>query len=135
VIASLPEDKDIEEARDSVMESVRIAFRPEFINRLDEIILFNRLRKFDMIRIVEIQLRRLIELLAEKNITLIIEQSLKQWIAEEGYDPAYGARPLKRVIQHYIQNRLAEELLNGTIDDGDKVKASYTDKVEFERIS
>ena len=135
VIASLPEDKDIEEARDSVMESVRIAFRPEFINRLDEIILFNRLRKFDMIRIVEIQLRRLIELLAEKNITLIIEQSLKRWIAEEGYDPAYGARPLKRVIQHYIQNKLAEELLNGTINDGDKVKASYTDKVEFERIS
>lgn len=126
-IATLPEDASIEEARAAVMDRVRSTFKPEFINRIDEIILFNKLRRENMHAIVDIQLQRLYQILAEKNITLHIEQSMKDWIIQEGYDPVYGARPLKRVIQNSLQNRLAEELLEGHIKDGDNVKVSYKD--------
>src|SRR5947199_3135290 len=120
-LASLPEGADVGEARESVMEAVRAAFRPEILNRLDEILLFRRLSRADMTGIVDIQLRRLAKLLADRKITLDIDQSAKVWLAETGYDPVYGARPLKRVIQRELQNPLAEQILQGRIPDGSAV--------------
>jgi ATP-dependent Clp protease ATP-binding subunit ClpB len=103
---------------------VRRAFRPEFLNRLDEILLFRRLSRADMTGIVEIQLRRLQQLLDERKITLEVDDEAKRWLAEAGYDPVYGARPLKRVIQRELQNPLALEILEGRIRDGDVVRVS-----------
>jgi len=121
VLASLPEGKETSSVRDSVMEIVRAAFRPEFLNRLDEILLFRRLTRKDMTGIVEIQLRHLQKLLADRKITLKLEASAKRWLAEQGYDPVYGARPLKRVIQRELQNPLAGLILEGRIVDGEAV--------------
>ncbi len=120
-LANLPEGADVGEARESVMEAVRAAFRPEFLNRLDEILLFRRLSRADMTGIVDIQLKRLAKLLADRKITLEIDQAAKVWLAEAGYDPVYGARPLKRVIQRALQNPLAEQILQGRIADGQTV--------------
>jgi len=108
--------------RDKVMHAVRKAFRPEFLNRLDEIVLFNRLQRVDMASIVDIQLSRLRSLLAARHITLTLADSARDWLAEVGYDPAYGARPLKRIIQKNLQDKLAEKLLAGDIIDGQEVK-------------
>ena len=102
-----------------VMRVVRDHFRPEFLNRLDEVILFSRLRKTDMARIVDIQLGRLRGLLAERKIGLDLDQAACDWLATEGYDPIYGARPLKRVIQRCLQNPLATLILEGALHDGD----------------
>ena len=96
-------------------------FRPEFLNRVDEIILFHRLKKEQMGAIVDIQLMRLARLLEERKITLTLDQSARNWLAERGYDPAYGARPLKRVIQKNVQDPLAEMILSGKIKDGESV--------------
>ena len=104
------------------MESVRAAFRPEFLNRLDEILLFRRLSRRDMTAIVDIQLQRLNKLLADRKITLDIDEAATSWLADAGYDPVYGARPLKRVIQRALQNPLAEQILEGGITDGEAVK-------------
>jgi ATP-dependent Clp protease ATP-binding subunit ClpB len=109
------------------MEVVRRSFRPEFLNRLDEIILFNRLGRNEMKRIVDIQLKHLEKLLAERKITLNVDEQAKTWLANTGYDPVYGARPLKRVIQRELQNPLAKMLLAGTIKDGDAVTVSVKD--------
>jgi ATP-dependent Clp protease ATP-binding subunit ClpB len=106
------------------MEVVRQAFRPEFLNRLDEILLFRRLSREDMTGIVAIQLRQLQQLLAERKITLEVDEEARRWLAEAGYDPVYGARPLKRVIQRELQNPLALELLEGRIQDGDTVRVT-----------
>mgnify|MGYP001203908297 CR=1 FL=1 len=111
-------------ARDKVMAAVRAHFRPEFLNRLDEIIIFNRLTRSDMTRIVEIQLRRLRQLLADRKISLELDQNAADWLADAGYDPVYGARPLKRVIQRSLQNPLATRILEGSIADGDTVHVS-----------
>jgi ATP-dependent Clp protease ATP-binding subunit ClpB len=100
------------------MEAVRAHFRPEFLNRLDETIIFDRLGRADMSGIVEIQLRRLEKRLEGRKITLSLDADAKAWLAEEGYDPVYGARPLKRVIQRQLQDPLAEMLLAGDILDG-----------------
>ncbi len=100
------------------MEAVRAAFRPEFLNRLDEILLFRRLSRGDMTGIVEIQLRHLQKLLADRKITLEIDAAAAAWLADTGYDPVYGARPLKRVIQRELQNPLAQQILEGRIPDG-----------------
>lgn len=116
-IAELESQKPAEDAREKVMNVVRSAFKPEFLNRLDEIILFNRIAESDMYKIVEIQLQYLINALAERKITLNIEDSAKNWLAKTGYDPIYGARPLKRVIQQYLQNPLAEKLLQGSVTE------------------
>ena len=113
-----------EQARGQVMEVVRQAFRPEFLNRLDEILLFRRLSREDMTGIVAIQLRRLQKLLAERKIVLEVDDAARRWLADAGYDPVYGARPLKRVIQRELQNPLATELLEGRIQDGDAVRVS-----------
>ena len=122
VLANLPDGADVAEARDAVMETVRAAFRPEFLNRLDEILLFRRLSRVDMTGIVDIQLTRLNKLLADRKITLDIDEAAKAWLAEAGYDPVYGARPLKRVIQRALQNPLAERILEGGISDGETVR-------------
>ncbi len=126
-LANLPDDADIEEARGQVMDAVRAAFRPEFLNRLDETLIFRRLARADMAAIVSIQLRRLEALLEDRNIRLDLDDAARAWLAEKGYDPVYGARPLKRVIQRELQNRLAEKLLAGDIRDGETVRVSTGD--------
>ncbi|NEU95618.1 ATP-dependent chaperone ClpB [Bradyrhizobium uaiense] len=110
--------------RDNVMEMVRAHFRPEFLNRVDAIILFQRLQKNDMGRIVDIQFARLRKLLDERKIALSLDAKAQNWLAEKGWDPAYGARPLKRVIQRYVQDPLAEMLLAGDVRDGSTVQIS-----------
>ena len=126
-LAALPEGKPAEAAREQVMEVVRRSFRPEFLNRLDEIILFNRLGRSEMKRIVDIQLRHLQSLLADRKITLEVDDMAKTWLGNTGYDPVYGARPLKRVIQRQLQNPLASMLLSGKLKDGDTVKVTVVD--------
>jgi ATP-dependent Clp protease ATP-binding subunit ClpB len=106
------------------MEAVRHAFRPEFLNRLDEILLFRRLSREDMTGIVEIQLGHLRHLLADRKIALDIDPKANEWLANAGYDPVYGARPLKRVIQRELQNPLAQQILEGRIPDGASVKVT-----------
>ena len=123
-LSQLPDGADASDARDDVMEAVRGHFRPEFLNRLDETIIFDRLKREDMGGIVEIQLARLIKRLAERKITLELDDDAKIWLADEGYDPVFGARPLKRVIQRALQNTLAEMLLSGDVKDGDTVPVS-----------
>jgi ATP-dependent Clp protease ATP-binding subunit ClpB len=103
------------------MAIVRASFRPEFLNRIDEIILFHRLQKSEMARIVDIQMKRLAKLLEERKITITLEPGARTWLANKGWDPAYGARPLKRVIQKSVQDPLAELILSGRIKDGEKV--------------
>jgi ATP-dependent Clp protease ATP-binding subunit ClpB len=124
VLANQPEGEDSEAVRDQVMEVVRRAFRPEFLNRLDEILLFHRLQKSQMAGIVEIQLARLRKLLADRKITLELDGKALAWLAEAGYDPVYGARPLKRVIQRRLQNPLASLILEGKVADGQRVEVS-----------
>jgi ATP-dependent Clp protease ATP-binding subunit ClpB len=126
-LAALLEGQPAEAAREQVMEVVRRSFRPEFLNRLDEIILFNRLGRNEMKHIVDIQLENLRRLLAERKIVLEVDDQAKAWLANTGYDPVYGARPLKRVIQRELQNPLATMLLSGTVKDGDAVEASVRD--------
>jgi ATP-dependent Clp protease ATP-binding subunit ClpB len=109
------------ETREKVMEVVRASFRPEFLNRLDEVILFHRLAREHMGAIVDIQMRRIEALLKDKQITLALDEAAREWLAERGYDPVYGARPLKRVIQKQVQDRLATMILEGKIHDGDHV--------------
>ncbi|HZA67135.1 MAG TPA: AAA family ATPase, partial [Geminicoccaceae bacterium] len=120
-IADLPKDQPAEAARDQVMEVVRASFKPEFLNRLDETILFHRLGRDDMAGIVEIQLRHLEALLEDRKITLEITDAAKRWLADAGYDPVYGARPLKRTIQRSLQDPLARQILEGTVREGDRV--------------
>jgi len=123
-LVSQKEGEDSEGVRDQVMAVVRANFRPEFLNRVDEILLFHRLRREDMGRIVDIQLKRLHKLLEERKITIKLEPAAREWLADKGYDPAYGARPLKRVIQKHLQDPLAELILSGKIKDGDTVAVS-----------
>jgi ATP-dependent Clp protease ATP-binding subunit ClpB len=118
-IAELPDTSDVESARPAVMRAVRERFRPEFLNRLDEIVLFRRLARADMATIVDIQLGNLRKLLADRHIALELDDKAREWLAEAGYDPAYGARPLKRVIQRNLQDKLANLLLEGSIHDGE----------------
>ncbi|KFG66797.1 ATP-dependent chaperone ClpB [Microvirga sp. BSC39] len=115
------EGHDTDEVRDEVMGVVRQHFRPEFLNRVDEIILFHRLQRSEMGAIVDIQLGRLQKLLADRKITLELDEEARAWLANKGYDPAYGARPLKRVIQKHVQDPLAELILAGEIKDGETV--------------
>jgi len=106
------------------MAVVRASFRPEFLNRVDEIILFHRLQRREMTKIVDIQMGRLAKLLEDRKITLQLEPSAREWLAEKGWDPAYGARPLKRVIQKSVQDPLAELMLAGRVKDGERVVIS-----------
>ncbi len=120
-LSQLPEGADAAEARRDVMEAVRAHFRPEFLNRLDDMIIFDRLTRDDMTGIVDIQLHRLEKRLAQRKIALDLDAEARKWLADEGYDPVYGARPLKRVIQRDLQDPLAEMLLAGEVRDGDTV--------------
>jgi ATP-dependent Clp protease ATP-binding subunit ClpB len=120
-LVDLPEGKPVESVRAQVMESVRGAFRPEFLNRLDEIILFHRLGRAQMGAIVDIQIKQLEKLLADRQITLTLDDAGRFWLGNQGYDAVYGARPLKRVIQKQVQDRLANMILDGSIGDGSHV--------------
>ncbi|MCB9959178.1 MAG: ATP-dependent chaperone ClpB [Rhodospirillaceae bacterium] len=111
-------------AKERVLMAVRAHFRPEFINRLDEMIVFNRLSRSDMTAIVDIQLGHLRGLLADRKVDLKVDEGAKAWLADQGYDPVYGARPLKRVIQRELQNPLATRILQGQVADGDTVSVS-----------
>jgi ATP-dependent Clp protease ATP-binding subunit ClpB len=127
VLAAQDEGLDSNEVRAHVMEVVRKSFRPEFLNRLDEIILFHRLFRRHMNDILHIQLAGLNKLMEKKGITLDLDNKAQVWLADTGYDPVYGARPLKRVIQRNLQNSLAEMIIKGSIKASAKVKIS-TDK-------
>jgi ATP-dependent Clp protease ATP-binding subunit ClpB len=120
-LSQLPEGSDAGQARREVMEAVRAHFRPEFLNRLDEQIIFDRLTRGDMDGIVTIQLRRLEARMAQRKITLDLDEGARKWLADEGYDPVFGARPLKRAIQRALQDPLAEMLLAGDVKDGETV--------------
>ncbi|MEP6444935.1 MAG: AAA family ATPase, partial [Hyphomicrobiales bacterium] len=131
-LVGLGESEDVSVVRDDVMGIVRGHFRPEFLNRLDDIVLFERLKRTHMSKIVEIQLGRLSKLLADRKITLDLDQDAQSWLADKGYDPAYGARPLKRVIQRYVQDPLADQILAGDILDGSRVRVTAgTDRLMF----
>jgi len=123
-LVNLGEDEDVSSVEGQVMDMVKASFRPEFLNRLDEIILFHRLKRDQMADIVDIQVARLQKLLDERKIVIDLDKAAREWLADKGYDPAYGARPLKRVIQKNLQDPLAEQMLEGTIKDGDTVKVS-----------
>ncbi len=121
------EGEDTDAVREFVMAEVKTKFRPEFLNRLDDIILFHRLRREQMGQIVDIQMARLGKLLADRKITIELDDAARTWLANRGYDPAYGARPLKRVIQKHVQDPLAEQILAGGVKDGDHVNVSVRD--------
>jgi ATP-dependent Clp protease ATP-binding subunit ClpB len=120
-LVNQPEGQDSDMVRDEVMGVVRGHFRPEFLNRVDEIILFHRLQRSEMGAIVDIQMQRLAKLLTDRKITLTLADDARSWLADKGYDPAYGARPLKRVIQKHVQDPLAEMILAGKVRDGETV--------------
>jgi ATP-dependent Clp protease ATP-binding subunit ClpB len=120
--SSRMQDPDVRaEVEAAVLAQLRQAFRPEFLNRVDDIIVFKPLGTDELKQIVELQLRRLEQMLAERKLTLEISDEAKELIAEEGYDPAYGARPLKRAIQRLVQNPLAIRVLEGEFEEGDTV--------------
>jgi ATP-dependent Clp protease ATP-binding subunit ClpB len=121
-LSQLPEGSDSSDAKRDVMDAVRAHFRPEVLNRLDETVIFDRLAREDMAGIVDIQLRLLKARLASRKIVLDLDDAARQWLADEGYDPVFGARPLKRVIQRALQNPLAEMLLAGDVSDGDRIE-------------
>ena len=123
-LSQLSEQADASDAKRDVMDAVRAHFRPEFLNRLDEIVIFDRLAREQMDGIVDIQMARLLKRLASRKITLNLDENARKWLADEGYDPVYGARPLKRVIQKALQDPLAEALLAGDILDGSIVEVS-----------
>jgi len=126
-LVAVKDGGDMSQARELVLAEVRTKFRPEFLNRLDEIIVFHRLQRSEMGRIVDIQLARLRKLLADRKITLELDDAARTWLANSGYDPAYGARPLKRVIQKNVQDVLAEKILAGEVKDGDTVALTVED--------
>ncbi|MEG3618197.1 ATP-dependent chaperone ClpB [Magnetovibrio sp. PR-2] len=128
ILANQEDGHDSAELREPVMDIVRANFRPEFLNRLDEVILFHRLFREHMDGIVDIQLARLFKLLDDKKITMDMDEAARAWLADQGYDPIYGARPLKRVIQRALQNPLAGMILEGKVKDGDAVRVSASDK-------
>src|SRR5216684_2073593 len=125
-LVNQPEGQETDAVRDHVMAAVRARFRPEFLNRVDDIILFHRLKRDQMAGIVDIQMKRIEKLLEDRKISIKLDAKGRDWLANKGYDPAYGARPLKRVIQKYLQDPLAELILSGRVKDGDNVAVSAT---------
>jgi ATP-dependent Clp protease ATP-binding subunit ClpB len=123
-LTALPDGASVDAARSDVMAMVRAHFRPEFLNRLDEIVLFERLSRSHMTGIVDIQLGQLVRRLADRKIALELDADAKAWLADKGYDPVYGARPLKRVIQKALQDQLAELILSGAVADGETVSVT-----------
>jgi ATP-dependent Clp protease ATP-binding subunit ClpB len=123
-LAALPDGADTADAESDVMEVVRASFRPEFLNRLDDTVLFRRLSREHMDSIVDIQVHQLEELLADRKIGVVLDEAARSWLADAGYDPVYGARPLRRVIQRSLQNELANLILNSDVGEGDVVEVS-----------
>jgi ATP-dependent Clp protease ATP-binding subunit ClpB len=121
-LANQKDDEDVEKVRPYVMAELRTKFRPEFLNRIDEVILFQRLKRDQMAAIVDIQIGRIQKLLADRKLKLELDDQARTWLANRGYDPVYGARPLKRVIQKTVQDPLAEQILSGSVKDGDTVR-------------
>ncbi|TBY73358.1 ATP-dependent chaperone ClpB [Rhizobium leguminosarum] len=131
-LTQLRDGDDSDTVREQVMEVVRGHFRPEFLNRIDEIILFHRLKREEMGAIVDIQLKRLVALLSERKIVIDLDEEARHWLANKGYDPVYGARPLKRVILKFVQDPLAEQILSGQVPDGSTVTVtSGSDRLQF----
>jgi ATP-dependent Clp protease ATP-binding subunit ClpB len=126
-LLKLKESEPVEKVKEQVMTEVRSAFRPEFLNRLEAILLFQRLSKQSMRRIVDIQIKELQARLSERSIKIEISDAAKAWLSEKGYDPSYGARPLRRQIQIHVQNPLAEDLIAGTYTDGDEIIVDISD--------
>ena len=128
-------DESVPEMTEKVMATVRDHFKPEFLNRVDEIIVFHRLAREHLGRIVDIQLQRLTDRLAERSITLELTDGARRYLADKGYDPSYGARPLKRLIQREIENELALKLLDGTFSDGDTIRVDATSEgLSFSKV-
>ncbi len=127
ILAAQPENQDVEAVRPQVMEIVQASFKPEFLNRLDEILLFRRLSRLDMTGIVQIQLARLDNRLSERHIKLDLDEKALNWLADTGYEPMYGARPLKRLIQRELENQLAMAILDGQVKDNSVVKVRVVD--------
>ncbi|MCB1518082.1 MAG: AAA family ATPase, partial [Hyphomicrobiaceae bacterium] len=127
-LAQLGDGEDVNLVRGRVMDAVKTAFRPEFLNRIDETLLFHRLDRSHMGAIVDVQFGLLQKLLADRDITASLSPAAREWLANEGYDPAYGARPLKRVIQRQVQDRLAEMVLGGEVTDGMHVDIDANDQ-------
>jgi ATP-dependent Clp protease ATP-binding subunit ClpB len=126
-LTAMPDGADVSTVEPQVMEVVRGHFRPEFLNRLDEIILFHRLGQSEMAPIVDIQVSRIGKLLADRKITLDLTDGARTWLGRVGYDPVYGARPLKRAVQRYLQDPLADLILRGDVKDGATVKVNEGD--------
>jgi ATP-dependent Clp protease ATP-binding subunit ClpB len=126
-LLKLKDSEPVDKVKEQVMTEVRSAFRPEFLNRLEAILLFQRLSKQSMRRIVDIQIKELQARLSERSIIIEISDAAKAWLSEKGYDPSYGARPLRRQIQIHVQNPLAEDLLAGTYTDGDEIFVDISD--------
>ena len=124
LLAAQPDGEDSSAVREPIMDIVRAAFRPEFLNRLDEIILFHRLSRENMDAIVDIQIAQLTARMAERKLTLDLVPSARAWLAETAYDPVYGARPLKRVIQCHLQDPLANLILEGKLLDGQSIRVA-----------
>ena len=131
-LVALKDDEDVDSVREPVMDMMKASFRPEFLNRVDETILFHRLKRENMTAIVKIQLKRLETLLEDRKIKIVLDDDAMNWLADKGFDPAYGARPLKRAIQSEVQDPLAEKILAGEISDGSTVAVtSGTNKLQF----
>jgi ATP-dependent Clp protease ATP-binding subunit ClpB len=126
-LAGKSDDKSLKEMENRVMDALRAHFRPEFLNRVDDIILFHSLAEKQIERIVDIQTAHLQKLLAERKITLHLSEKAKHFLAKQGYDPVYGARPLKRAIQKYLQDPLSMQILEGHFKEGDSVTADAAD--------
>ena len=123
---------DEKQMREGVIQELRLHFKPEFLNRIDDIVIFHQLSREQITQIIDVQLERLRQMLQERNITLVLDESARQLLAREGYDPQYGARPLKRAIQTLIQNPLAVKLLRGEIVPGQTITASADgDQMKF----
>jgi len=126
-LANMADDQDVATVEPQVMDIVRAHFRPEFLNRLDEIILFHRLGQAHMGPIVDIQVGRVQRLLADRKITLTLTDAARAWLGRVGYDPVYGARPLRRAVQRHLQDPLADLILRGTVKDGSTVRVDEGD--------
>jgi ATP-dependent Clp protease ATP-binding subunit ClpB len=123
---------DEKQVREAVLQELRLHFKPEFLNRIDDVVIFHQLSREQIAKIVDVQLERLSSMLAERNVTLVLEPSARELLMREGYDPSYGARPLKRAIQSLIQNPLAVKLLQGEIQPGQTVTVTAGgDAMEF----
>ncbi|MGH6814911.1 MAG: AAA family ATPase, partial [Hyphomicrobiaceae bacterium] len=128
-LTSQKDGNDIAAARAYVLAEVKTRVRPEFFNRIDEIVVFHRLKREHMAAIVDIQIARLQKLLSDRKITLALDASAREWLADRGYDPVYGARPLKRAIQKHVQDPLAERMLAGDIENGQTIRLSVHDNM------